>query len=383
LAEALPVSSEVEVESVATAIQVEPDLEAAPPSAEVLPVAEPSAEAIAPAAVEEPSAVSESAPEAGEKIIEGADLDAEAAFAWLESLAVRQGAQEALLLKPEERQEQPPGWISEIPIEPEAPAVEAGEETSRVERPEWMPEMTISAEAAPVEGAPVAEPEALPAATEEIREGAVEPALAAPETGVSPVEEVPELPAWLAGAEEVRLEDTQSWRPPAAVKSAAPPTSPLRRYDLNQASLSELERVPGIGFTLAQRIITMRETIGPYESVDDLARVTGMTPTLIEDLRSHVFVEGRRLPVEPEAPVEQPLAEPGEAAPLSPELLQTIQARVYGRQDLPGVIAELQQTLAANPHAWELWQTLGDAYVRCDRLQDALDAYNRAEDLLR
>ena len=30
-----------------------------------------------------------------------------------------------------------------------------------------------------------------------------------------------------------------------------------------------------------------------------------------------------------------------------------------------------------------IWQTLGDAYMRANRLQDALDAYNKAEELLR
>jgi cytochrome c-type biogenesis protein CcmH/NrfG len=30
-----------------------------------------------------------------------------------------------------------------------------------------------------------------------------------------------------------------------------------------------------------------------------------------------------------------------------------------------------------------LWQLLGDAYMRANRLQDALDAYTKAEELLR
>jgi cytochrome c-type biogenesis protein CcmH/NrfG len=31
----------------------------------------------------------------------------------------------------------------------------------------------------------------------------------------------------------------------------------------------------------------------------------------------------------------------------------------------------------------DLWQTLGDAYVRKNKLQDALDSYTKAEELLR
>ena len=46
------------------------------------------------------------------------EMDADAAFAWLESLAVKQGADEALLLTPEERLEAPPHWVTEIQEEP-------------------------------------------------------------------------------------------------------------------------------------------------------------------------------------------------------------------------------------------------------------------------
>jgi len=31
----------------------------------------------------------------------------------------------------------------------------------------------------------------------------------------------------------------------------------------------------------------------------------------------------------------------------------------------------------------DIWQLLGDAYMRSNRLQDALDAYTKAEELLR
>jgi peptide/nickel transport system permease protein len=42
----------------------------------------------------------------------GVRLDDEAAFAWLEYLAVRQGAREALLLQPEQRRPEPPEWVN-------------------------------------------------------------------------------------------------------------------------------------------------------------------------------------------------------------------------------------------------------------------------------
>ena len=55
----------------------------------------------------------EAAPQAGAPTSEEiSEMDMDAAFAWLESLAVKQGADEALLLTPEERQDTPPEWVT-------------------------------------------------------------------------------------------------------------------------------------------------------------------------------------------------------------------------------------------------------------------------------
>ncbi|TES90242.1 MAG: hypothetical protein E3J88_04485, partial [Anaerolineales bacterium] len=47
------------------------------------------------------------------------------------------------------------------------------------------------------------------------------------------------------------------------------------------------------------------------------------------------------------------------------------------------IIMDIQEALRKHPVDVGLWQTLGDAYMRADRLQDALDSYSKAEDLLR
>ena len=50
---------------------------------------------------------------------------------------------------------------------------------------------------------------------------------------------------------------------------------------------------------------------------------------------------------------------------------------------LDEVIFDLRDALYRFPVDVDIWQSLGDAYMRSNRLQDALDAYTKAEELLR
>ena len=52
-------------------------------------------------------------------------------------------------------------------------------------------------------------------------------------------------------------------------------------------------------------------------------------------------------------------------------------------EKLEDTIHELRQALYRYPVEISLWQTLGDAYLRSNCLQEALDAYTKAEELLR
>jgi competence ComEA-like helix-hairpin-helix protein len=66
---------------------------------------------------------------------------------------------------------------------------------------------------------------------------------------------------------------------------------PDMRIDLNRANGAELALLPGVGDRLADRIIDDRQRNGPFASVDDLQRVPGMGPAIIERLRPHVVAE--------------------------------------------------------------------------------------------
>ncbi len=50
---------------------------------------------------------------------------------------------------------------------------------------------------------------------------------------------------------------------------------------------------------------------------------------------------------------------------------------------LEETIRDLSESLYRYPVEVGIWQTLGDAYMRSNRLKEALEAYNKAEELIR
>ncbi|MGE0792153.1 MAG: ComEA family DNA-binding protein [Sandaracinaceae bacterium] len=60
--------------------------------------------------------------------------------------------------------------------------------------------------------------------------------------------------------------------------------------DVNAAGTADLELLPRIGPTLAQRIVDDRRENGPFPSVEALTRVRGIGPRTLDGLRPHVRV---------------------------------------------------------------------------------------------
>ncbi|PDW02013.1 ComEA family DNA-binding protein [Candidatus Viridilinea mediisalina] len=68
-----------------------------------------------------------------------------------------------------------------------------------------------------------------------------------------------------------------------AVGSAAAPQGP-QLININRASQAELQSLPGIGAVLAERIVTRRETQGPFGSIEELRSVSGIGDKLYAQL---------------------------------------------------------------------------------------------------
>ena len=60
------------------------------------------------------------------------------------------------------------------------------------------------------------------------------------------------------------------------------------RVDINQAEWTELSLLPGIGESLARRIVASRGTDGPYRDHDALRRVRGIGPKTLEAIRPYL-----------------------------------------------------------------------------------------------
>jgi competence protein ComEA len=69
------------------------------------------------------------------------------------------------------------------------------------------------------------------------------------------------------------------------------PTNPTHpRININTAAASDLELLPGIGPSLAQKIIEFRQENGPFETIEDLLDVSGIGPSKLEEIRDHVTI---------------------------------------------------------------------------------------------
>ena len=88
--------------------------------------------------------------------------------------------------------------------------------------------------------------------------------------------------------------------PPLTVVGSSTPTDAAqweaaldeaKRVDVNAAGVAALERLPGVGPALAQRIVDHRRVHGRFRTADELQDVRGIGPGLYDSLRDYVAAE--------------------------------------------------------------------------------------------
>ncbi|MGH2696666.1 MAG: helix-hairpin-helix domain-containing protein [Actinomycetota bacterium] len=96
------------------------------------------------------------------------------------------------------------------------------------------------------------------------------------------------LAAVLVDAQQVLVPKTGEAQPAAGTVPGS--EAPQQLVNVNTASPTELEELPGIGPVLAEAIVSYREEHGPFTSVDQLEDVSGIGPVTLGEIRDLVTV---------------------------------------------------------------------------------------------
>ena len=81
-----------------------------------------------------------------------------------------------------------------------------------------------------------------------------------------------------------------AWKVTLTMEESTPPVDE-RKVDINTARTDQLQELPGVTQDLAIAIVVHREQTGPFQDVDGLSAVSGMTPELLDGLREEVTVD--------------------------------------------------------------------------------------------
>ena len=68
------------------------------------------------------------------------------------------------------------------------------------------------------------------------------------------------------------------------------PDSPTEKININTASVEELDKLPGIGPTIAQAIIDYRTQYGPFKTIDGIKDVPRIGDALFEKMKDMITV---------------------------------------------------------------------------------------------
>ena len=306
------------------------------------------------------------------------------AMAWLESLALRQGARsEELLTRPEDRPLEPPASVQNLAAQAAAESQPAAvepepepEPVSPVEpfRPaaddvtSWLKELDKETNPPPlIEESPAPSTD-LP----DWLKGLEQPAAA---TRMEPVEVPDELPEWLrAPATPAPAADEA---PVWAREEAAPVEHPTPTMPEEWVPVEKLEQAPEavVGAAHPEPV--------PVSPVEKVPPMPTPEPSTTLPSKPGTLGELAKIPAQDKEADTLMLAQNSLDDGKLNASMQIYSRLIKKGRLLDEVIHDLREAIYRYPVDVIIWQTLGDACMRANRLQDALDAYTKAEELLR
>jgi competence protein ComEA len=103
------------------------------------------------------------------------------------------------------------------------------------------------------------------------------------------------LAAFLQDGEQISIPAVQPTLPASEPPSRAAPLPTAQAgklININTATQTELESLPGIGPALAQQIIAYRKVHGPFATIEDIIDVPGIGPKTFEKIKDLITVGG-------------------------------------------------------------------------------------------
>jgi len=83
--------------------------------------------------------------------------------------------------------------------------------------------------------------------------------------------------------------DTTHATPRSASRKSAAALQP-RSIDPNRATAVELQTLPGIGPSIAERIVAYRNSHGSFRTVEEICEVKGIGPRILERIRPYLVI---------------------------------------------------------------------------------------------
>jgi len=72
--------------------------------------------------------------------------------------------------------------------------------------------------------------------------------------------------------------------------AVGPNPAPSGKININTATVEELDTLPGIGPSIAQRIVEYRQANGPFKRIEDLTNVRGIGASLFDQIKDKLTV---------------------------------------------------------------------------------------------